>query len=67
VSRGASADEVPLITGEHWSKSTEELKKVYLIGIANLAQVETAYAGANPAPMPRACFADGQRAEGADT
>jgi hypothetical protein len=43
-----SAQEVPLITGEHWTKSTEELKKVYLIGIANLAQIETAYHGSNP-------------------
>jgi hypothetical protein len=49
VSGTARADEVPLITGEHWTKSTEELKKVYLIGIANVAQVETAYAGSSPA------------------
>jgi hypothetical protein len=41
------ADEVPLITGEHWTKSSEELKKVYLIGIANVAQVETAYQAGN--------------------
>jgi hypothetical protein len=44
----ASADEVPLITGEHWTKSSEQLKKVYLIGIANVIQVETAYHAANP-------------------
>ena len=44
----ARADEVPLITGEHWSKSSEQLKKAYLIGIANVVQVETAYFGANP-------------------
>jgi uncharacterized protein YlxW (UPF0749 family) len=35
----AGADEVPLITGEHWMKSSEQLKKVYLIGIANVVQV----------------------------
>jgi hypothetical protein len=39
----ARADEVPLITGEHWTQSTEQLKRVYLIGIANVRQVETAY------------------------
>jgi hypothetical protein len=48
VSGGARADEVPLITGEHWTKSTEQLKKVYLVGIANVVQVETAYYGATP-------------------
>ena len=41
-------DEVPLSNGEHWAKSTEQLKKVYLIGIANVIQVETAYFGATP-------------------
>ena len=44
----ARADEVPLITGEHWTKSSEQLKKVYLIGIANVVQIETAYHAANP-------------------
>ena len=44
----ARADEVPLVTGEHWTKSTEQLKKVYLIGIANVIQVETAYHSASP-------------------
>ena len=44
----ARADEVPLITGEHWTKSSEQLKKVYLIGIANVIQVETAFHAANP-------------------
>ncbi len=44
----ARADEVPLITGEHWTKSSEQVKKVYLIGIANVIQVETAYHAATP-------------------
>jgi hypothetical protein len=47
---GARADEVPVITGEHWVKSTEPLKKAYLIGIANVLQVEIAYEGMNPPP-----------------
>jgi hypothetical protein len=46
----ARADEVPLVTGEHWTKSSEQVKKAYLVGIANVLQVETAYGGANPPP-----------------
>ena len=42
------AQEVPLITGEHWTKSSEQVKKAYLVGIANLLQVERAFYGANP-------------------
>ena len=42
------ADEVPLITGEHWTKSAEPLKKAYLLGIANTLQIESAYQGTNP-------------------
>jgi len=48
VCGSAGAQEVPLVTGENWTKSSEQLKKVYLIGIANAIQVETAYEGANP-------------------
>ena len=48
VAVNARAQEVPLITGEHWTKSTEELKKVYLIGVANIVQVEVAYNTASP-------------------
>jgi len=44
------AEEVPLITGEHWTKSSEEMKKAYLVGIANVVQVELAYEGTNPSP-----------------
>ena len=47
VAGSAGAQEVPLVTGEHWTKSSDDLKKVYLIGIANVVQVETAYSGAN--------------------
>ena len=41
------AQEVPLITGEHWTKSTEEMKKAYLVGMANVVQIELAYQGPN--------------------
>ena len=42
------ADEVALVTGVHWTKSTDDQKKAYLIGIANLAQVEMAYEDKTP-------------------
>lgn len=42
------AQEVPVVTGEHWTRSTEQVKRVYLIGVANAIQVEAAYEGANP-------------------
>lgn len=44
----AGAAEIPVVTGEHWTTSSEVAKKAYLVGIANLVQVETAYFGANP-------------------
>lgn len=46
----AHAGEIPLVNGELWTQSTEQVKKGYLIGIANLAQVEIAYYGAKPPP-----------------
>src|ERR1700752_764813 len=36
----ARAQEVPLITGKHWTESSEQLKKAYLVGIANVVQVD---------------------------
>ena len=44
----ARAADVPVVTGEQWTTSTEDVKRVYLIGIANLMQVETAYYAGNP-------------------
>ena len=46
----ARADEVPLINGDQWTRSSEDMKKAYLVGIANVAQIETAYAGTSPPP-----------------
>ena len=45
----ARAQEIPLITGEQWTKSSEEMKKAYLLGIANIVHIEMAFEGANPA------------------
>lgn len=44
----ARAQEIPIVTGEHWTKSSEEVKKAYLVGIANVIQIETAYHTSNP-------------------
>jgi hypothetical protein len=44
----ARADEVPIVTGEHWARSSEEVKKAYLVGVANVLQIESAYQGAAP-------------------
>jgi len=44
----AGAADIPVITGEHWTTSSEEMKKAYLVGIANLLQIETAYQAENP-------------------
>jgi hypothetical protein len=46
----ARADEIPLVTGKHWTESSEQAKKAYLVGIANVVQVETAYQAGNPPP-----------------
>ena len=32
----AQAQEIPLVTGEHWTKSTEQNKKAYLVGLTNM-------------------------------
>ena len=66
----ARADEVPLVTGEHWIKSSDQVKKAYLVGIANVLQVEAAFEGANPPPdaqsvVPR--FVKGLRGQTLDT
>jgi hypothetical protein len=39
----ARAGDVPLVTGKQWTESTEQVKKAYLIGIANIVQVDRAY------------------------
>ena len=43
----AQTQEIPLITGEHGAKSTEQNKKAYLVGMTNMLQVEIAYQAGN--------------------
>jgi len=66
----AHSDEVPLATGKHWTDSSEQQKKAYLIGIANVLQLEIAYEAGNPPPdtqslVPR--FAKGLKGQTLDT
>jgi hypothetical protein len=44
----AGAAEVPLVDGALWMKSSLEVKKAYLVGLANVVQVEAAYHADNP-------------------
>jgi hypothetical protein len=44
-SNGARAQSVPIVTGEQWTTSSDEAKKAYLVGIANLLEIERAYGG----------------------
>ena len=41
----AHAQTVPIVTGQQWTASSEAEKKAYLVGIANLLEIERAYAG----------------------
>ena len=43
----AKAAEVPIVTGEQWTRSSEAVKKAYLVGLANMVQVEMAFYGTN--------------------
>lgn len=66
----ARADEVPVVTGEHWMKSSDQVRKAYLIGVANVLQVERAYEGTAPPTdaqslVPR--FAKGLRSQTLDS
>ncbi|BDB27225.1 hypothetical protein Tamer19_63730 [Cupriavidus sp. TA19] len=66
----ARADEIPLITGKQWTESSDQMKKAYLVGIANVVQVDVAYHAGNSPPdsasiVPR--FARGLKAHSLDS
>ncbi|HEY2255088.1 MAG TPA: hypothetical protein VGI11_05570 [Variovorax sp.] len=44
----ARAADVAMVTGEQWTASSDAVKKAYLVGMANMVQVETAYAKGRP-------------------
>ncbi|SDD76178.1 hypothetical protein SAMN05216345_11560 [Cupriavidus sp. YR651] len=67
---GSRADEIPLITGKQWTDSSELTKKAYLVGIANVLQVDIAYHEGKPPPdgqsiVPR--FARGLKGHSLDS
>lgn len=37
-----TSPDMKLVTGEHWSQSTDELRKAYLYGIGNMLELEQA-------------------------
>lgn len=45
VGNVARAEGIPIVTGQQWMASSEAEKKAYLVGIANVLDVERAYAG----------------------
>ena len=49
----AVAADIPLVDGTHWVKSTEEVKKAYLVGVSNVIQLAVAYQDDNPTPEGR--------------
>ncbi|HTH59033.1 MAG TPA: hypothetical protein VL689_02620 [Paraburkholderia sp.] len=46
----ARAEGIPIVTGEQWVHSTDDVKKAYLVGMANLLDVERAYYASQPPP-----------------
>lgn len=45
-----AAADVPLVDGTLWVKSSEDVKKAYLVGLANMVQLEVAYNANDPLP-----------------
>ncbi|SIT30718.1 hypothetical protein [Achromobacter sp. MFA1 R4] len=39
----APSEPAPIVTGKHWTESDANLKKAYLLGMANVLEVERAY------------------------
>ncbi|MEE4378528.1 MAG: hypothetical protein V2J55_13625 [Candidatus Competibacteraceae bacterium] len=42
------ATELPILTGEHWTESTEAQKKAFLFGMATMLEAEQEAQGDNP-------------------
>lgn len=40
VAMPARAGDVPLVTGQHWTKASEAEKKAFLVGAANIMSIE---------------------------
>lgn len=50
LAASAGAQEMPMFTGKDWEQASEQQKKIYLAGVANLIQLEASYNAANPPP-----------------
>jgi hypothetical protein len=49
----AQAHELPIVTGKHWTQSTEAQKRAFLFGMATLLEAEQELQGKDPAPEIR--------------
>lgn len=65
----ARADTIPIVTGEQWMQSSDEAKKAYLVGVANMLEIERAYYAGGPSDRqdlaPR--FAKGMQGQTLDS
>jgi hypothetical protein len=48
-----SAREVPVVTGEHWVKSTPQERKAFLMGAATIMELEQEVQGMPPPPADK--------------
>ena len=42
VAESSPSSDMPLVTGEHWAQSTDELREAFLFGIGNILEMEQA-------------------------
>jgi hypothetical protein len=47
LGHSARADDIPIVTGQQWMASSVEAKNAYLVGVANLVDIERAYYARN--------------------
>ncbi len=48
VARAAEEHEIPVVTGVHWTKSTPQERKAFLVGAATIIELEQEVQGPNP-------------------
>lgn len=66
----ARAQGIPIVTGEQWIASSDDVKKAYLVGVANLLDIENAYRASNPQASSQEIapqFAKGMRGQTLDS
>jgi hypothetical protein len=50
ITGAARSDPIPLVTGKLWTESSQQVKNAYLVGIANVVQLDVAYQSGKPPP-----------------